>query len=284
MENCLKRQLKGIVNNPNLEKYGVLSFIVTQKTIASGQETNAQKLTITLSSPAKITANGGGHIGNSLSDITHTSLDLVTGVNNVFFENADFTADLSNKYVLTGLETPMTNSTLSIIKYDVNALHRLDALTKIVHNGDLDGKLEEIPASCLTLYITNSNVQGDMSKLSGRNIKSTGNSLIFTICPNLTGSVFGFANDITSYQLVYSSKISGNVEDLVAIRKNAGQTSSVSSIPLQLGGTQVKFNDATVNAQKSLSWVASGDNTVITLGSDTTTIHVNANGSWTRIS
>lgn len=91
---------------------------------------------------------------------------------------------------------------------------------------------------------------------------------------------------LTKFPNTLGSLISGDLEDFVAQQVKLGNTEKTLPSVFIGGNGRVKFNNAVVSSAASyvLSWSASGNNTAITLGSSSTTIHVNNDGTWERVS
>lgn len=78
--------------------------------------------------------------------------------------------------------------------------------------------------------------------------------------------------------------IVGDLEGFVANRV-AKCSQNSGSVNMDIFDTVgVKFNNVSTAGSSTLSWSASGDNIVVTWRNNTTTIHVNSDGTWTRVS
>ena len=120
--------------------------------------------------------------------------------------------------------------------------------------------------------------------------KETLSNFIFNYNNFVKGSMFeyGRLKSLTSgIGVAYNRGITGSIEDFVAGRVFEGQASSPSTVSFYDGESHsITFNDAELPhiGSTNLTWSASGNNTVITYGSNSTTIHVNSDGTWTRVS
>ena len=266
MGNCLITKLKASVDNSDLHKMDEFFINVVGA--------NAKSIGLTWDDGT--TFEQGVEFSEGLTYNKITSTDANVSGSGVI--------KIKNKYHLTRLTNQVSNgikleelyySPLKIVSFmgitlpDVNELiSSLSGATVIqINNSSTPARLETVlkhKATLVNLNIMYNNfVDGTMFE-------------------------YGRLKALTSgIGVAYNRGITGSIEDFVAGRVFEGQSSSPSTVSFFDGESHsITFNDAALPhaGSTNLTWSASGDNTVITYGSNSTTIHVNSDGSWTRVS
>lgn len=266
MGNCLVTKLKASVNNPDLHKMdeffinvvGVnskeIGFIWNDGTTFEQGVEFSEGLTYTKISTSNANVSGSGTIKVKKK----YNLKL-------------FTNKVSNEFALEELYySPLeTLSTANITFPDGNGIIlKLNGLTH--------------------LYVDHS-----QTPLRIENVLKHKETLIkFSLWYNdfVEGTMFEFGRLKGLIDLIgvaYNRGITGSIEDFVAGRVFEGQKSSPSTISFYDGERHsITFKDSELPhvGSANLTWSASGDNTVINYGSNSTTIHINSDGTWTRVS
>lgn len=110
MENCLVTKLKAVVNNDNLSKFGILT--IRTKTLI-GTPNISQQCCLVISAKESVTLKViGGYCSTNENNIETDKLTEVTFVNQkiLYFKNADYRIEISNKYAITALRVDIQAS------------------------------------------------------------------------------------------------------------------------------------------------------------------------------
>lgn len=189
MENCLVTKLKGVVNNPNLPKLGILPISVYAEESPS-QASRSIRIEVKDTSAGSTLKAVGGYFASSYSgtyNLTEVSTDN-THVAVVFSENKDFEVEVSNKYDIKTIGYGLgTGFKLSDIGFYANSIETLSTtqegnanvigniadlgictkltLFRNVYSSGLYGKLEEF----IEKQIANGRTSGQLALRIGGN-------------------------------------------------------------------------------------------------------------------
>lgn len=291
MENCLVTKLKGVVDNTNLKKLGVFTVEVTGATSAElftmrpyqGSTITFKDLTNTFSdgtTEKTITRDSDGVLlaaGNHKIEVSPKY-----NIDTLALNNAKYAFDVEdlyagNNYTIFNFEN--SNAVGNIVKILTAYTTRIQ-----LNNTDVELNLNSVRICTQLQVVTGSRkTAGDIIVFSNLTSLTT---VALQNNTHITGNIksFGACTNLTRLNVGGSSLIEGTVEDFVAMQNISGRASYNAGTNFGFYNTKIKFNDAYIYFEKSLSWEASGENTVITYGEDSTTIHVNSDGTWTRVS
>lgn len=285
MANCLVTQLKEVVKNNNLEILGrgefelfnggtnyILFNAGTKINVISGDLTLGGKTEITIPDAGgplnDVVASGNGKIAVS-NKYAITAINIAGQ-----FDSKAIAYSAIKNLSLTRYSSARCNDEIRISDF-VNC-----PLKSITINSNYNlvgsyGDLMDLGFTSVNIY----NVSG--FTLQNFEIK------MYDLGRNTNTNTFG--SIIIS---IKRNNVSGSIEDFVAARKVAGQSASDSNVTFTYLGDSGRIyykDNVIVNKQTNIiSWTANGDNTNISYNNgettSTTTIHVNADGSWTRVS
>lgn len=277
-------KLKGAADNSGLTRLGCLRInVYSEENPASSH----RGIKVNVSAVTTIKSYGG-HIAHTYADLTDNPQTELTIPKNtdydIFFENADFYAEIDNKYALQRYRVQSV-SVNSCIGIDLDSLAYCDLLETLYITGPyIQGHIESLPvkSSSTTFYfsISGCEIESDISKLTGK-ITAAGSNVAISDCPNLYGDIGGvtFAPGLATLTLTRSNKItgtmaemgvigalttlnlnetiSGEIEDFVRARRERGESSG--SVALRTGfASLVTFNGIIqANVNSTLSWTSS---------------------------
>lgn len=272
---CLVTKLKGIVDNGDLLKIGELRIKTNlQSTIKLGYSDTSRvvkNLTGNFISPSGVNEVTVGVVA-SMSEAT----SMTAGVDNII--------SIPEKYKLSYLEGTIRGINLDIkeLDYMPNLIYALN----MVLSGDTS-ELKNVNPNLRQLSFiactANINIPQIVSLYPNLTI------IRFSASTNVTGSIddLGALTSLTGISLGDVSG-AGSLEGFVAKQKISGKSESTGLGVSIIDGNyapNTKFKDASISVGNAgLTWVSSGDNTVITFNNEQTTIHVNNDGTWTRVS
>lgn len=164
VNNCLKTQLKSVVQNDNLRKLGVFKFQVKS---VSNPTALMYYVSISTNSSCTISAPEGGFWLHNSADWGDDAKKVTSfTVNNasvdIYFESGDFDVEISNKYGITVFKASA---------YDTFVFDNVDALYSITdfrcpNSADSDFKLSELNNTLIVCIISNTGIQDDIKNAS----------------------------------------------------------------------------------------------------------------------
>ena len=225
MENCLVTKLKGVVNNSNLKKIGVLRFEVDVKSI---NRTNI--IHSNINDYCKFTIVSGPENGQIVKAGSSEALDVPKGTEFFLDNSADayyfskigkYVIEITNKYNITKFEI---KHHISILLNDMKYLSILDRVSltgeKVVGNFNdlltsymiymrLDNTIDNVQ------YISAETIVGDISKIANTPIVT----FILECCNGITGDLSSLNSHSTLNTLVINNmnKITGKISDIASI-------------------------------------------------------------------
>lgn len=206
MGNCLLTQLKGNVNNPLLEKFGVLKLEVK-----SVVETSAyyNLLVLSATEPTTIKVVGGGDndgISETSTGISSPVKEITfSGQKNIYTTNGNYTLEIKDKYKLTKINVNGAGySSCNIILSDLEWLKSLTNLKVI--NQTSSGKLSDL---------------SKLEELTDLDVSSS----------KITGNISDIANliKLEDFRVSYSN-IKGDIDDFATKMVTAGRTTGTLTI------------------------------------------------------
>ena len=242
MENCLVTKLKGVVENGSLIKIGHMVFNVKERS------TSSASIRFTSVNSMQITALDGGYFSTTEEGEHLTSMTISAYTDTfLYFANANFRVDISNKYDLLVFECNATNA-FEVNLSDMAYCNRLQVLGLTYCN--VNGDIEDIKnlSSLVQLKAAYSNIKGDIANLVGLTnltlINLIGNSSIF-------GDINSLAS-INSLQTVYleDTKVSGELSSILNI---TGLTE------INVAGTDINVNIAAISGMSSIQVLSLGN-------------------------
>lgn len=241
MENCLVTQLNGVVQNDNIEKFGVFKMRV------KALETPApatQHFAIATNNTIKVTIpNGAKNISLTYEGLSDESLCMseieihnTDNLKNLYFKNGNYDVEISNKYSITQIKTYGSSSSIrSGITFSFNDFAYLVALS--------------------VLQILYSDIEGDIISLANCPIE------IFQIVGTngYTGTLTSFRKltELSEFLTYRSYHLSGSLNDFVTSQVAGGRTSEISGISgngFMLYGLGTKKLAANNNVSLILTW------------------------------
>lgn len=264
MGNCLKIQLKEVVQNSTLPVFGALNIngFSNKEMHISVKPINNRTLTV---------INNG--VSSTISALTEITIAAGTKCSiNKASDIIDIRMETEDAYIYSGLVD------LRLLSADG---------VYIAHRGKFEPSL--LPQSDIFYYIFFTYCRpADVSSFKNWLKTHKFTNLYLNIFDNTTTTMremAEFGTNQPSTVSIPNSTITGVWEDFVAKRVVLGQTDGnvrahYFNTKITLNNTATTYTDYNVN----VSWSVSGDNTLVTSGDISTTIHVNSDGSWTRIS
>lgn len=249
--NCLKTQLKGIVDNDNLNILGQVKL----KSISLASQSHSFKLMSIR--PLLVKTTGTLRISNE-SEYT-----LSPDIDYSFTISGEGDLIITDKYAIKELYSSGVNLTLDLadISY-LDAATKFDIRTSNNVTGDISkflnscpsikefavasnkayGKLSDVKASILaqltSLVVSSPDVEGDIFLFNGGDLinLSVGN------CPKFTGNINLLPNKGTFGLIaIYNSGITGSLDEFVASSIAAGRT-TINNMSMNGAITQLTFN------------------------------------------
>jgi hypothetical protein len=236
MGNCLVTKLKGVVDNPNLPKFGNLMLQVTEH---PGEGICANYAFINIKACQIITH--GGYVGTSPADLANqkTVLDIPANAYTIFFiSNGTYTIEITEKYTIKHLSRTNENYQQLIVPNDAAKFKYLTELVSFSFagtgtpeiaalGGSITGKLSDFGnlTKLVDFNINTANrLIGTPSDLIG--MAGTLENLNFGSCVGITGNVSEFGPFIHLINMdLYDANVSGSFESLVQGQCAAGRTS-----------------------------------------------------------
>lgn len=275
MGNCLVTKLKSVVNNNSLEYLGYVSIDTTG---------NSGLTKFILSAAGVVKVLNGTVGGNNEFNVTANNDKYVVNYGAVSInEGFDAVTLLIPKYNIDTL-IYANGATVNMNAFDLSNLKRLNTGNNatIIVNQEVFNSLERI-----IMNGAGTTLSEDLDFTS----LGLGGTLAYLTCPitdsHCKGSLdnLGLSDVVSPIYVPGTKTVSLTIEQFVANHVISGRTEKTYSLPW-VGACYCKFNDTEVAKQESntLSWEPSNGNTLITFNGNTTTIHVNSNGTWTRVS
>lgn len=176
MKNCLKTQLKEVVNNDNLQKLGAFMLLIKNQNVTNDLQRRMLIETGT-SGDCVITCEGNGGVATSATGTFYTSYTIpantVLGDLYLFFKNGDYKVYISNKYNITKLSVN-AGVGYSVINADLNELKYNENLKTLSFKmcDDVELNLDTLADKSQMVSITFDNIfnkkpHGNLSDLSG---------------------------------------------------------------------------------------------------------------------
>lgn len=262
MENCLKTQLKGVVNNDNL--VGLGDAVILVKAVASPSTLN-RGIRIFHNKAVTISVSGAYFTDSTFAQNLGTELNIAKDTQTDFFvSNTDAKITIPEKYYIQrinayGVEWDRANYVL-----DIDAFKYSSALETFNWPGcyGIKGNLDNIAAnnSLRNLNVQNNNiVSGNIENFNGGLVDvrfnsykvkgNIGNSPMFSAnltmivaqSPSLSGSIDGLptCSALTSFNFAGSTGITGVVDDAVFYRNSV--LTGVVQLPPNVTGTLEGF-------------------------------------------
>ena len=285
MANCLVTQLKEVVQNNNLEIFGRGEFELFNGGTNYIQFNAGTKITVI---SGDLTLNGKTEItipdaGGSLNDVVASGNGIIA---------------VSNKYAIFAINIAGQFDSKAIA---YSALKNLTLTRYSSSRCNDEIRISDFVNCPLKSITINSNYNlvgsyGDLMDLGFTDVKiynAGGLTLqnfkikMYDLGRNTNTNTFG-----SIMVAIKTNNVSGSIEDFVAARKVAGQSASESNVTFTyLGNSATIYYKGVIVGNKQtniITWTANGDNTNISYNNgettNITTIHVNADGSWTRVS
>lgn len=292
MANCLEKKLKSYIDNILLPKRGELLFLQSDM----GNPNGINMIGISAHEDRRIT------IVPKRGSI-YVSLDN-TKPQNPITEPVEYTTTTSsnnNKNVRVWVEDANNDGIFSVENYydlgnvsneasiSVENLQYLNnpksiniSYGKVSEMADFSN-LGNIIAATFTKYLTEDvsyvNVLSKFTSIVDLNMAD--GQLPITL-EELGGSL---STTIMNIMLTITLT-TGTIEGFVAKQVAKGRTAQSTNMEITAYNyaPQITFKGSACAAKSKVSWAASGENTVVTCNSVSTTIHVNSDGTWTRVS
>ena len=225
MENCLVTKLKGVVNNSDLKKLGVLRFEVD---VTSIERSNVIHCNINNYCKFKIVSGPEG--GQIMKVGTSEALDVPKGTE-FFLDNSldmyyfskigKYVIEITNKYYITNFEI---KHNVSILLNDMKYLSTLGRT--FLHGEKVIGNFNDLLTSDMTYmnldnrtannqYVSAETIVGDISKIANTSMVT----FISEYCNGITGNLSSLSSHSTLSTLVINNvnKITGKISDITSI-------------------------------------------------------------------
>ena len=123
MGNCLKTQLKGIVNNNTLKVFGEIEIEISANTISDYAKQQRFVLKAKSGETIKVfVKSGNGHIATSYANLTNDpKTEIIVGTNyeDIWFENINMVLGLTPVYNIAGFQTYSRQNLVANISFNV---------------------------------------------------------------------------------------------------------------------------------------------------------------------
>jgi hypothetical protein len=237
MGNCLKTQLKEVVNNPELVPIGYLRFKTETITIT---DANAQqKLFLEASSPVTITSIDGGYFADSLAGLENarlTSKTFSTPYIELWFPNGNYTYQISDKYSIKQFGQPGANIYASMFILDIDEFAYTNGISSLVAklNNKCKGNLKSLVGKTALsgFNCEGSSVYGDIANLSG--LTGLTAVILSSLCSGNVSSLAALTN--IENLVVGSRSIVGDTASLAGLNKMVSCTLSNAGISGGISG------------------------------------------------
>ena len=225
MENCLVTKLKGVINNSNLKKLGVLRFEVD---VTSIKRTN--RIHCNINNYCKFTIVSGPKDGQIVKAGSSEALDIPKGTE-FFLDNSldiyyfskigKYVIEITNKYNITIFKiTHDVSILLDDMKY-FNTLQEIELTGK-----NVIGNFNDLPISNMTYmklnnkidninFVSAGTIVGDISKIANTSMAT----IILENCDGITGDLSSLSSHSTlnTISISRSRKITGKISDITSI-------------------------------------------------------------------
>lgn len=254
MYKCLVTKLKESVDNPNLPKFGEITFSVNSSSTPEGQVLRFETEGVTLDIPSGFNRPDSTHLASGVYSVkAYSKYDmtkLVVGDSGISYSVSDLQYSLN----LTDLRLYSLGS--SVVAANVSVLSNMTKLTNLV----------------LTIPVT-----GNLSSLSGLvNMLSADIVEVSTLTGDI--SVLGTWIKCNQFNFSSSPNLSGTLEGLCSAIMTNGRTTG--TINFRGNGSTISFHGVVIplNSYRYIRYL----NGVITVATDNTfnTIVGTYNGSW----
>ena len=225
MENCLVTKLKGVINNSNLKKLGVLRFEVDVKSI---KRTN--RIHSNINNHCKFKIVSGPEDGQIVKVGSSEALDVPKGTE-FFLDNSidtyyfskigKYVIEITNKYNIT---TFKITHDVSILLDDIKYFNTLQIIELTGKN--IIGNFNDLPISNMTYmkldnridiiqYVSAGTIVGDISKIANTSMAT----IILENCDGITGDLSSLSSHSTlnTLSISRSRKITGKISDITSI-------------------------------------------------------------------
>lgn len=225
MGNCLVTKLKGIINNTDLKKLGVLRFEVDVESINRNNSIHCN-----IENYCKFTIVSGPKDGQIVKVGSSEALDIPKGTEFFLDNSADvyyfskigkYVIEITNKYNITTLKiTHNASILLDDMKY-FNTLQGIELRGK-----NVIGNFNDLPISNMTYmkfdnkidaiqYVSAETIVGDISKIANTPMVT----FILENCDGITGNLSSLSSHSTlnTISINKSHKITGKISDITSI-------------------------------------------------------------------
>lgn len=269
--NCLKTQLKSVVENDELNILGVLKLHITAVDNPTG---DTQYVQFKGTAAAKIKFVGGtfstSYGGASVGDEITLAPDGTGGYAWAGYHSNNNGEIQLPKYTITTIWGQAINHLIYLRDVDYSQITAIRAL--------FEGDFSEIPSSATYIeYVNTDRISGNVNNmLALENLKDL---RLNGSLPNVPAvfDLVSFGKQIALTNIALRESTTGSIEDFVRAQCAHGRTSCNSLTMPWIGSTHVTFNNASITpaATNTLSWALnSSDNTKIDVTFNGTTITI----------
>ena len=228
MENCLVTKLKGVVNNSDLKKLGVLRFEVDVKSV---DRNTVNIIHCNINNYCKFTIVSGPEGGQIIKVGISEALDAPKGTE-FFLDNSldayyfskigKYVIEITNKYNITTFRIKSGN--VSILLNDMKYFNTLQEIELTGKN--VIGNFNDLPISDMTYmkfdnkidniqYVSAKTIVGDISKIANTPMVT----FISEYCDGITGDLSSLSSHSTlnTFVINNSHEITGKISDITNI-------------------------------------------------------------------
>lgn len=229
MENCLVTKLKGVVNNSDLKKLGVLRFEVDVTFVG---RKNINRIHCNINNYCKFKIVSGPEEGQIIKVGTSEALDAPKGTEFFLDNSADlyyfskigkYVIEITNKYAITMFDI-IHNVSISL--NDMKYLSTLNVVG-LKGGGKVIGNFNDLLTSSMTdmrfsnlivvdnLYVPAETIVGDIAKIANTPMVR----FIAEFCNGITGNLSSLSSHSTLSTFAFngSTKITGKISDITSI-------------------------------------------------------------------
>lgn len=226
MGNCLKTQLKEVVNNDNLSKFNEL--LIHCSSVEDTSNVNYNYFYLGVKEPVTITVVGNGYFVFDGEDITDPSKQRTTytGPSAVFrLANGNYKLAISNKYVVSVLNTNLNSGGERVAKVNFNDLSYILGMTNLGMIAINSENWKIIKNLSLLSIFMSANTYGDVADLPGQDFTN----LIINGGTSITGDFAELGTKLSSVNAkcyFNGTSITGNIESFVDNARNKDVTTA----------------------------------------------------------
>ena len=251
MGNCLKTQLKTVVNNDNLKKMDTIRLIVDSS--RQGID-NRVRIMVSDSGKVIVTSNKNGYIATSAEELVSNPRQRIvlepSTDNDIWVSEGNFNVDIQNRLNVRNITVRNSSSNILL---DLSELEYATNILNISGQDCVFGDLSSLSklTSMVVIGCSYNRITGDTSSLVP--LDKIGNLTLNSTF--ITGTIvdFGYFKSLVSFD-ISNTNVGGSLEDFVAAQRLAGNTTKQITVGLTMFNSFNGENLPDSVRNKTLSW------------------------------